>query len=109
MIVANNVDKEANVNSIDELEDSETFMNLAKKYLSAKMAYNLENIQKTKEDLKQYLHSEYHRMKSGDKNPKKMMMKKIRCALVKHPYDYIGRRMASCTKTLFEREILNET
>ena len=83
-------------------------LDLSKKYLSAQLSFNLGDIEQTKGDLKCFLETEFQAMKLRNKDPKKVMMMKIRCVLVKHPYDHVGRNMAKSTKVLFQREVLKE-
>ena len=97
------------------IENQETIqdaqlLKLAKGFLCARLDHSLEQIELTKQLLIDYLDAEHERMKRHcRKSARQIMIMKIRCALVKHPYDHIGRQMASVTKTLFQMHVLRET
>ena len=87
-------------------------LQLAEDFLISILDYNTEKTEQLKNALTEYLKSEYENMKTRyrkDVKAKQVMMMKIRCSLVKHPYDHVGRRMAKETKTVFKRNVLGET
>ena len=103
-------DQEAHQDEDTTVVDSQLYK-LAKSYHFAKLALDLEETKKKVKLLSDYLDSEYARIKRNcrkDMKPRQLMMKKIRCVLVKHPHDQVGRQMASDTKAVFKCEVLKE-
>ena len=93
-----------------ELSSLEVIYNTGKEYVQAKMG-NDENDMKNKMFvLSESLKSDYAKLmqKYEEKTCRRQIMKRIRCCFVKHPYDYIGRRMAIGAKNVFLREVLKE-
>ena len=92
------------------LIDPELFQ-LAKNYLEANLENDVPKSNQKKEILKNYLDSERKKMKEGltYKQKKQMMIRRIRCTLVKHPYDHIGRQMAILAKNVWTKGVLHET
>ena len=60
-----------------------------------------------------YLRSDFDNFKvahqDNEKIARKMVLKKIRCLLVKNPLDFVGRRMAKEAKTVFFRHVLGQS
>ena len=60
-----------------------------------------------------YLRSDFDNFKvahqDNEKIARKMVLKKIRCLLVKNPLDFVGRRMAKEAKTVFLRHVLGQS
>ena len=83
---------------------------MAKNCLEANLENDISKYNQQKEILKNYLDSEHKRMKDGltYKQKKQIMIRKIRCTLVKHPYDHIGRKMAILTKKVLIKSVLHE-
>ena len=63
--------------------------------------------------LSSHLQTDYDNFKEAhggnEKTARKMVIKKIRCVLVKNPLDYFGRKMAMEAKNVFLHNVLGET
>ena len=83
---------------------------LAKDHLRAKLSHDVDEILKTKESLKTTLRAIHETLceKHEEKEARRLLITIIRCTCVKHPYDQIGRRMASLAKTIYKEEILHQ-
>ena len=95
----------------DQATDAK-LLELAKASLVASLAFDSDKMEQAESALVDFLNSEQEQiMSQGRKNitAKQVIMKKIRCALVQHPYDNIGRQMAAHARTLYKRKVLNET
>ena len=98
----------------DDIQASALLYRLAKDFLIAKLNYNDHDSDKMEQKrllLRKHLNSEYGKMKTQcgtNAQARQYMMKRIRCTLIKHPYDRIGRQMASETKIIFQRHILGQ-
>ena len=98
-----------NIDDTTDLIDPQLFQ-LAKNYLEANLENDISKYNQQKDILQNYLDSEHKRMKDGltYKQKKQMMIRRIRCTLVKHPYDHIGRKMAILTKKVWIKSVLHE-
>ena len=88
-------------------------LQLGQTYIKAKLDHDKEGVENSKHELESLLRSEFERLKTKFKQDsvlsRRLMIKKIRCVLVKHPYDNLGRRMAIEAKQVFLRQVLGET
>ena len=79
----------------------------------AQMGFSQKESDQKESLLVKYLRSEYTSMLRNHhqemKVCRKLMMKRIRCCFVKHPYDYVGRKMAVAVRKVFIRQVLEET
>ena len=79
----------------------------------AQMGFSQKESDKKESVLVEYLRSEYTSMLRNHhqemKVCRKIMLKRIRCCFVKHPYDYLGRKMAVAVRKIFIRQVLEET
>ena len=88
---------------MDPIPCDEKMYVLAKKLVAANLEHDLEKMEMCKFKLAEYLQGEYSNllMRTGSskkqKDPqttaKKKMMRRIRCTLIKHPYDQIGNTL----------------
>jgi len=85
---------------------------LAKGLLIARLDHCLVEKRKREKILLEYLEKKHERMKTfyGDDlaRVRRQMMLWIRRSLVQHPYDHVGRHMASDTKTILQEQILGD-
>ena len=83
---------------------------LAMEYLKAKMGLNEKYEMEKKAELANILKTDNAilRQKYDKTMARRIIMKRLRCSLIKHPYDYIGRKMAIEAKKVFLREVLGE-
>ena len=85
---------------------------LAKGLLIARLDHCLVEKRKREKILLEYLEKKHLRMKEfyGDNEEKarKQMILWIRRSLVQHPYDHVGRHMASDTKIILQEQILGD-
>ena len=63
--------------------------------------------------LSNHLQADYANFKEvhqdNEKTARQLVIKKIRCVLVKNPFDYVGRKMAKEAKNVFLSNVLQET
>ena len=92
------------------LSNFEVLYNVGKDYLKAKMGVDENDTKNKMFVLSESLKSDYDKLmnKYEEKTCRRLIMKRLRCCFVKHPYDYIGRRMAIGAKNVFLREVLEE-
>ena len=88
---------------------------LAKGLLIARLDHCLVEKRKREKILLEYLEKKHVRMKefygndqTGARRARTQMMLWIRRSLVLHPYDHVGRHMASDTKTILQEQILGD-
>ena len=85
---------------------------LAKGLLIARLDHCLVEKRKREQILLEYLEKKHARLKeffaNDEAGARKQMMLWIRRSLVQHPYDQVGRKMASDTKTILQEQILGE-
>ena len=77
------------------------------------MQANESQLDATRKELASYLRKDYDHLKYTHQNDEKiarhLLMKKIRCVLVKHPLDHVGRKIAKETKIVFLHHVLGQT
>ena len=94
----------------DENETGE-LLRLARGLVASKLTYDDKQEQEITERLTEFLDKEYKNNveRHGENKARWLMILKIRQALVQHPYDQIGRRMAIEIKDLFKRSVLRKS
>lgn len=81
----------------------------AQKLLKAKMNFNFESTEAQEVKIAEILENELKTVRGEDvKKARRLLLAKVRCLLVKNPYDIIGRRMAKEIKNIFVRRVLGE-
>ena len=104
----------------ENCEDSQGFqdenepgqlLRLARALVASKLTYDDKQEQETTARLIEFLNNEYKSNveRHGENKARWLMILKIRQALVKHPYDQIGRRMAIEIKKNFKRSVLRKS
>ena len=86
-------------------------LTLARALVASEFAYDDKQEQEITAHLTEFLDKEYkgNVERHGEKKAQWLMILKIRQALVQHPYDQIGRRMAIEMKDLFKRSVLRKS
>ena len=82
----------------------------AKDLYIARLTYNQDEIDRMENALKDHIASVYKQLQESDgKDARRLMVTILRKTLIQHPYDQIGRRMASEAKDIFVQKVLKET